>query len=62
MVAITVDGKKFFDDVKFRVFKKVLPGNKVQELAGCSFDLPASGFWDHHASTAPSCSDAVFAR
>ena len=62
MVAITVDRKKFFDDVKFRLLKKVLRGNKVQELAGGSFDLPASGLWAQHASTAPSCSDAVFTR
>ena len=61
MVAITVDRNKFFDDVKFRFFfEKVLRRNKIQKLAGGSFDLPASGLWAQHASTAPSCSVAVF--
>ena len=63
MVAITVDRNKFFDDVKFRIFFiNVLRRNKSQELAGGCFDLPTSGLWAQHASTAPSCSDAVFAR
>ena len=62
MVAITVDINKFFDDVKFRIFKKVLRRNKIQELTGGSFDLPTSGLWAQHASTAPSCSYAVFIR
>ena len=44
MVAITIDRIKFFDDVKFRVFKKkFLRRNKIQVLAGGSFELPGSG-------------------
>ena len=54
--------KYVFDDVKFRDSKKVLRSKKVQELPGGSFDLPASGLWAQHASTAPSCSDAAFTR
>ena len=52
--------KYVFDDVKFRDSKKVLRRKKVQELPGGSFDLPASGLWSQHVSTAPSCSDAAF--
>ena len=62
MVAITMDRNKFFDDGKLRIFKKVLRRNKIQKLAGGSFDLPASGLWAKHASTGPSCSDAAFTR
>ena len=60
MVAITVDRKNFFDDAKFRIFYKRLRRNKFQELAAGGFDLPASGLWAQHASTAPSCADAAF--
>ena len=62
MVAITVDRNKFYDDVKFRIFRKSFTAQKNQKLAGGSFDLPASGLRAKHASTAPSCSDAVFTR
>ena len=62
MVAITIDRIKFFDDVKFRVFKKkFLRRNKIQVLVG-SFDLPATGLWAQHAYTAPSRSDVVFSQ
>ena len=46
----------------FVFFKKLLRGNKVQELAGGSFDLPGSGLWAQHATSAPSCPYAVFTR
>ena len=46
----------------FVFFKKVLRRNKIQKLLGGSFDLQASGLWPQHASTAPSCSDAVFTQ
>ena len=60
MVAITVDRNKFFDDVKFRISKKLFRRKKIQVLLGGSFDLTASGLWTHHDSTALSCSDAAF--
>ena len=52
--------KYVFVDVKFRDPKKVLRRKKVQKLPRGSCDLPASGLWSQHASTAPSCSDAAF--
>ena len=48
--------------LSFVFYKKVLRRNKIQKLAGGSLDLPASGLWAQHASTAPPCSDAVFTR
>ena len=62
MFAITIDRIKFFDDVVSYFLKKVLRRNKILELAGGSFDLPGSGLWTQHASTAPSYSDAAFTR
>ena len=53
---------KFSMMPSFLFFIKVLRRNKIQGLEGGSFDLPASGLWAQHASTAPSCSDAVFTR
>ena len=44
------------------VIPRMLGRNKNRELAGGSFDLPASGLWAQHASTEPSCSDAFFTR
>ena len=46
----------------FGIPKKVLRRNKMQELTGGSYDLPSSGLWSLHASTAPYCSDASFIR
>ena len=57
MVAITV---KKVSDVKFFNSREVLWRNKIQKLAGANFDLPASGLWSQHLSTAPSRSDAYY--
>ena len=46
----------------FVFLNKILRRNKIQVLAGVSFDLPATWLWAQHAYTAPSCSDAVFTR
>ena len=46
----------------FGIPKKFLQRNQIKDLAGGSFDLPASGLWEQDASTAPACSDGSFIR